>query len=84
MGHAWTFVEPENDLIISSKDESAKLSIIENSAVAKVIRAEITLMIPADTPRASDRLDWRKTTREAKDMKPQLIESFRYLPYNSR
>lgn len=73
MGHSWSHVSPINDLIVSSKGVKAKLSRVSSGAVSNTIRAEFTLKIPSDTPRSSDYMDWRQSTRLAKNLVPTVF-----------
>ncbi|MBR6388835.1 MAG: hypothetical protein IKS15_01770 [Opitutales bacterium] len=68
MGHSWSHVSPIKDLIVSSKGAKAKLSRAVSGEVSNTIRAEFVLKIPADTPRSSDYMDWRQSTRVAKNL----------------
>lgn len=68
MGHSWSHVSPIKDLIVSSKGCKAKLVRTKSSEVLNSVSAEFTLKIPANTPRSSDYMDWRQSTRLAKDL----------------
>ncbi|MBR4597562.1 MAG: hypothetical protein IKO42_04095, partial [Opitutales bacterium] len=70
MGHSWSHVSPIKDLIVSSKGVKAKLSRVVSGDVSNTVRAEFALKIPADTPRSRDYMDWRQSTRVAKNLVP--------------
>ncbi|NJL19056.1 MAG: hypothetical protein HC901_01755 [Bdellovibrionaceae bacterium] len=84
VGHAWSHVQPADDLVITSKNAAADLSWIECSPVRGAIRAGLTLQIPANTPLAADRFDWRATTRKDDDLRPLKIDMEYSLPAGSR
>lgn len=74
MGHSWSHVSPIKDLIVSSKSAKAKLSRVESGEVSNSVKAAFTLKIPADTPRSKDYMDWRQSTRLAKNLIPTNFE----------
>jgi mannosylglycerate hydrolase len=73
VGHAWSFVRPMIDLKLSTLGLAADLERIATGAISQTIRATLRLPIPATTPLASDRFDWRKTTRLNDDLRPLEI-----------
>lgn len=73
VGHAWSFVRPSDDLLVNSLGSAAQREWITDSAVIQKMRATLVLDIPATTPLAEDRFDWRQTTRSDEDLRPLRI-----------
>ncbi len=73
MGHSWSHVSPIKDLIVSSKGCKAKLVRTVSSEVLNSVSAQFVMKIPSNTPRSTDYMDWRQSTRLAKDLVPTTI-----------
>lgn len=84
VGHSWSHVKPINDLEITSRGVTAQLSWQISTPVVSSIRAGFSLRVPAVTPLAENRHDWRQATRKAENLRELPIEVSYTLAKGSR